>query len=662
MSYKSKVVAALLLVCAYGKGYSQRHDSHWQCHSVKSKLAGLKSAAKTTVAHPDEDKYDVKYVKLNVEMTNIATTIAGDVTTTAQVVAPTLDAYVFEMLPPLVIDSVLIDGVLHTSTVTGDTCRVTFGAPRTAGTMFTAQVFYHGTPESGTSFDIHGISTLQSPSWDNWATFTLSEPYSAKDWWPCKQSLRDKIDSADIWVTVDDSLKAGSNGLLQAVTPMGGGRSRYEWKERYPIDYYLISVAVARYTDYSFYMHFTGSADSMLIQNYVYDNPMTLPFFKNIIDSTEQQMNFFSSIFGRYPFWKEKYGHAMAPLSGGMEHQTMSTMGFFQSWLVAHELAHQWFGDNVTCGSWSDIVINEGFASYSEYLYIDHFRSRAQATADIRDRQDFVMEEPGGTLYVADTTSEGRIFSSRLSYDKGACVIHTLRHVINNDTYFFDLLRGWQTSRSNSTGTIMDFKDLTAAMIGNTINGVNMDTFFNQWFYKEGYPVFSARWNQTGNDVIVQLNQTTTVPSSVANFQVPLELRLRSATGDTTIRVLNNQASQGFHFKWSKTMTSLVTDPNHWLIDSVTSITRDASLGVQEMQFAAINIYPNPSATNWIADGIPANSVLTLTDVTGKLLWQSNNDGNTRITIPAHTLATGLYLLRISNEGVGEKVYKVVKG
>eukprot|EP01030_Chromulinospumella_sphaerica_P015185 gene15185-14982_t len=169
---------------------------------------------------------------------------------------------------------------------------------------------------------------------------------------------------------------------------MSGGRNRYEWKHRYPIDYYLVSASVARYVDYSFKMHLEGSADSMLIQNYVYDNPLTLPFFKNVIDSTGILVNYFSSIYGRYPFWKEKYGHCMAPLSGGMEHQTMTTLGYFQGWLVVHELGHQWFGDNVTCGTWRDIVMNEGFASYSEYLYYDKFYSHARALGEIVDWQD----------------------------------------------------------------------------------------------------------------------------------------------------------------------------------------------------------------------------------------------------------------------------------
>ncbi len=661
MKIVSKLTAALLVLTIGGSAYGQHDRKDWHCQSVKAKLQSIKNASKTTVASPEEDKYDVKYVKLNLQMTNVATTLSGDVTTVAKVTASSMSGYVFEMLPPLEVDSVKIDGTMQAVTSSGDVHTVSFPAPMAMGAMFTAQVFYHGTPVSGTSSDIHGISTLRSPSWDNWATFTLSEPYSAKDWWPCKQSLKDKIDSADIWITVDDSLKAGSNGLLQAVTPMGAGRHRYEWKERYPIDYYLISASVAKYIDYSYYMHFDDSPDSMLIQNYVYDNSGTLPFFKNIIDSTDEQVNYFSSIFGRYPFWKEKYGHAMAPLSGGMEHQTMSTMGFFQSWLVAHELGHQWFGDNVTCATWADIVINEGFASYTEYLYADHFRGRAAATADIRDRQRTVMSQLGGSVYVDDTTDEGRIFSSRLSYDKGACAIHTLRHIINNDTYFFDLLRAWQTSMKDSTGTIEDFKNLTKTLLGSNINGTSVDTFFEQWFYGEGYPMYDVRWNQAGSNVFVQIDQRTSVPSSVPLFKIPLELRLRSTTGDTIIRVVNDMPSQTYSFTWNKTTTSFAIDPNNWITDSLTSLMRQMNLGVAGFENTNINVYPNPTSTGWTVTGIPANSDFTLTDVTGKTIYNTRNGNDSKLEIPASRLVTGLYMLHVRNSGNAGVVYKLIK-
>jgi aminopeptidase N len=660
MNILSKSAVAILLFSMGGSAYGQ-HAHDWRCSNVKRNAKSERNAAKTTVASPEEDKYDVKYVKLNVDMTNISTTITADAITNATVVAPSMSAYVFELVPPLVIDSVLIDGANTSFTSAGDVHTVAFGSPKTMGTLFSAHVYYHGTPTSGSSFTTYGISTLRSPSWNRWVTFTLSEPYTAKNWWPCKQSLRDKIDSTDVWITVDDSLMAGSNGTLAAVTPVTAGRNRYEWKERYPIDYYLISLSAARYIDHSYYMHFSGSADTMLIQNYIYDNPGTLTSFQDVIDSTGYLVDYFSTIYGRYPFWKEKYGHCMAPISGGMEHQTMTTLGFFESWLVAHELGHQWFGDNVTCGSWADVVMNEGFASYSEYLYLDHFRTHAAAVADMRDRQDNVMSELGGTVFVDDTSGDARIFDSRLSYDKGACVIHTLRQVIDNDTYFFDVLRAWQTTMKDSTGTIDEFKNLTKTLLGSVVNGINIDTFFKQWFYGEGFPAYAVRWNKSGNDVYVQLSQGTSVPASVGLFKVPLDIRLRSPLGDTIIRVINDQHMHEFHFTWAKPMSSLTLDPNDWLTDSITSIVKDITLGVPGFFNANVKIYPNPATENWEVSGVPGETLAILTDISGKVLWRSESTAAGTLKVPAQQFATGLYILKISKTGYSEKAFKLLR-
>lgn len=653
----ARILLPLALILATGNAFAQSRPDHWKCGALHSSLA--REAARTTVAHPDEDKYDVKYVKLDVEMTNTSTTISGNVTTRAQVVSSGMSAYVFEMQPPLLADSVKINGILTTVATSGDTLTAALPATLAAGDIFTAQVFYHGTPISGTPANIKGINCLPSPSWGTRATFTLSEPYGAKDWWPCKQSLRDKIDSADIWITVDDTLKAGSNGLLQAVTNVAPGRSRYEWKHRYPVEYYLISAAVAPYVDYRTTMTFDGSTDTMLIQDYVYNNPATLPYFKNVIDSTALLVNYFSSIYGRYPFWKEKYGHCMAPLSGGMEHQTMTTLGYFEGWLVVHELGHQWFGDNVTCGTWRDIFMNEGFASYSEILYYDKYYSHNRALAEITEWQNNVMRQPGGALYVDDTTSKDRIFDRRLTYEKGACVIHTLRSVINNDTHFFDLLRAWQSVMADSTGTIENFRDLAITMLSPERGGVRFDSFFRQWLYGEGFPIYDMRWNQVGSDVYVHVSQSTSVPASVAKFDVPLELMLRSPTGDTLVRVANNQATQTFHFTWSKAMNALSPDPNQWLTDSISSIMRDVSLGYTSPALGQVHISPNPATDAWMVQGLPAGTTLSLADVTGRNLWSASVSLNTT-SIPAAHLPRGIYLLRISS-GEGERVMKVVR-
>jgi aminopeptidase N len=644
-----------ILLTASQLSFAQESAQKYPCASVKNK-----SAAKATVMDAAEENYDVKYLKLDLALTNQSVYIKGTVTTNAKTVVASFATYVFELDSALIIDTVLINGLSRPFTTAGDLRSVTLSSALGANTMFTAVVKYHGTPStSGTIFSgIGGINNMVSPSWGTRVTFTQSESYHAKEWWPCKQSLHDKIDSMDMWITVPDSMKAGSNGVLKAVTRTDSTHLRYEWKERFPIDYYLISASIAPYIDYSYYMHFTGSTDSMLVQNYVYPNPLTLPFFKSVIDSTGMMVDYLSALYGRYPFWQEKYGHCMAPLNGGMEHQTMTTIGFFEGWVVAHELGHQWFGDNATCGTWADIFMNEGLASYTEDLFIDHFHSHALFIDDMIKKQTDVLSVDTGSVFCDDTTSENRIFDGRLSYHKGACVLHMLRYLVNNDSTFFSIYRTYQQNFKNSTGTIADFANTVKTVAGPVVNGVDIDTFFNQWAYQQGYPTYSIYYNQVGTDITLRVDQFNPVVTSVPFFTTPLEILVHSSFGDTTVKILNNVPGQIIHFNWSKTMTTALLDPSHWLLYKLVYVAPDTTLvsGIKELPVTPVKIYPNPTSENWTVEGLPANSTLALSDVAGRVLWTGKNS-----PVPAENFSKGLYLLTVTNDDGKVATYKLIK-
>jgi aminopeptidase N len=627
------------------------------CASAKQQKHQRAPAQRGTIADPREENYDMRYIKLDIALTNTEASISGNALTHAVTKAP-MSSYVFELTNDLTVDSVKIDGMQRTFTHAGEVGVVTLPAALAANTMFEAQVFYHGTVNNGSGFFARGLRNVLSGAAQRRYTFTLGEPYAVKDWWPCKQALQDKIDSADIWITVADSLKAGSNGLLQQVTPLPGRRSRYEWKNSNPINYYLISASVGAYNEYSYYMHFNNSTDSMLIQNYL--SPNSLTQLKPVMDSIGLMINYYSSLFGRYPFWKEKYGHCQAPLGGGEEHQTMTTIGIFSSDIVPHELAHQWWGDHVTCGTWKDIWLNEGLATYAEYLHVEHF-SNADAANKMLIMHYLAMHErlqatpdPTGAVYVDDTTDEERIFSSRLSYNKGGAVAHMLRFEAGNDSLFFTLLRTYQQQFANGTATTAQLNSLATQIYGR-----NMDTFFNQWVYSSGWPKYDATWNQKNGIAIVQLNQTATGNYTAHKYSTPLEIKFTGPQGDTTIRVYTSDAATTFAISRTKPVTGIVIDPNNWLLDEAGLISRNNSLGIGGTTTMAQSVYPNP-VHDFLTISGSNGGILQITDVTGKLLLQQQLTQNTA-QADMRTLAPGLYLYRILKDGLLSSQGKIVK-
>jgi len=640
MCYSARNLILILIVLSATVSFAQKQRLN--CNHLKSHFAGKK-----TVDDSEENNYDIKYIKLDISVSNTSTSINGCCTTMAKVLATTLNRYVFELIPDYTIDSVLVNGVSCPYTTVADVRYATLSAPLSAGQMFTARVFYHGAATSGTPYSSLGINNfLDSPAMVR-LTFTLSESYHAKEWWPCKQSLQDKIDSADIWITVPSTLKAGSNGILDTVVAVDASHMRYQWKERNPIDYYLISLAVAPYTEHSYYMHFSGSSDSMLIKNYIYAlsaGEMTW------LDSVGYLVDYFSSIYGRYPFWHEKYGHCLAPIGGGMEHQTMTTLSSFDLSLVAHELGHQWFGDNVTCRTWSNIFANEGFASYTEDLFFEHFEGAYTLLADITQKQADVLMYDTGTIYCPDTT-EDRIFDYRLSYEKGACVLHMLRFFVGNDSLFFLAYRTYQANLAGTTGSIDDVKTAFETVLGPNVNGIRLDTFFNQWFYGQGFPIYRLYWYQLGSDVYLKLTQTTSVPSSVTFFPMLANIMLQSGSGDTLVEVLNNADTQFYHFNWGLPITGITFDPGHRLLYKMDGGARYypqlSASGNSSISPEHIVVYPNPVQDYWHLDGLQPGTDVRIFDCTGRLLIDKNSESLSDFQIYVGQLQSGVYIAKI---------------
>lgn len=603
---------------------------------------GRYAQRKTSVASPHENRYDVRHVKLDLALDNNSVAVSGVARTMAMVTEDNFTLYVCELNPFLYADSVIFNGQKAGFSREGDLLQVMTPLLQ-AGDMFSVVVYYHGVPPAGTVFSFQsGMNNATAEAWQAKVTYTLSEPYTAKDWWPCKQSLTDKIDSADIWITAPDSLMAGSNGVLEHISIIPGAKRRFEWKTHYPIDYYLLSVSVANYIDYSF-THALPGGEVVLVQNYIYNRSGILDTFRTKIDSTAQMLSLFSELFGTYPFYREKYGHCLSPLFGGMEHQTMTTLHHFNAPLVSHELAHQWFGNNVTCGTWRDIWLNEGFATYSEYLFFERYYEKEYARNYMLGIHNGILNDTntGGSVYLAtaDTVNPYRIFDTRLSYRKPAAILHTLRYLLG-DELFFKLLKEYQRKFTSGTATTSDFIALAETIYGNQLN-----TFFNEWIYGEGYPVYNVKWNQVGSRFILNISQSTTVPGSVPQYSTPVEVLLSSRQGDTVIR-LNNGMSQTKEFIFNSQITAVVFDPENVLLNKE-YVERDYMLGLEQGNNEPAFVYPNPATTEWTVANLLPTYELLLTDATGRIIWRASVSNNHPIVVPCKALSSGEYTLSV---------------
>jgi aminopeptidase N len=647
---KKQLLAFLLfptLVFAQEKNGSCAHvKAHANTHLKSNTFSDLQIA--------ETERYDVHYYFLDLNMTNTSTTLSGsgEIHALARVV---LDSALFEFYPTFTISQISVDGNPVAYNRTNSAVKVPVN--KNAGENFVIRVEYNGTPPTAATNPLGGggMTNASSPSWGNQVTWSLSEPFSAYEWFPVKQHLNDKADSCAVWLTVPTTCKGGSNGVLEQVTNSGNGTHRFEWKHRHPIAYYLISVAVAQYIEYNVTANPVGSGP-VFIQNFIYNNPNTLPNFQADIDETVDFMELFAELFGPYPFADEKYGHCMAPIGGGMEHQTMSTQGFFTNTLTAHELAHQWFGNNVTCRSWADIWINEGFASYSEYLMLADLYP-GQQVSDMLDRHNNIMSQIGGSVWVEDSLNDGRIFSGRLSYDKGAAIVHILRFQMNNDSLFFATLREFQEIYKDSAAIGTDFQE-----VAQNVTNMDFTNFMQEWYFGEGFPTYSVRWNDLGADLIIEINHTTSKPSVTPTFTNDLELRFdRVGVADTNYRFTITSNSNVFVIPNPGNMNNIISiDPSNWIINANGGIVKDPNFtaGIDDVNVEEVTIYPNPSNGTFTVNCDFKNAELIVIDTKGTPIKHETFSGSTTINICDY--ASGTYLLQIKDPNTERTIRRLI--
>jgi aminopeptidase N len=372
------------------------------------------------------------------------------------------------------------------------------------------------------------------------------------------------------------------------------------------------------------------------ILNYVF--PENLAVAQSATPDVIEQIQLFDSLFGPYPFADERYGHAQFGWGGGMEHQTMTFMGGWGYELMAHELAHQWFGDAVTCGSWEDIWLNEGFATYMAGLCYENLKPQYWRPYK-EGRIQNIVSQPGGSVFCTDTTNEGRIFSGRLSYAKGAMVLNTLRWVIG-DSAFFAACRNYLEDPGLAYGFA---KTPMLQTHMETASGRNLDWFFDDWYYGEGYPSYFISWSQALNlELTVSLFQTQSHPS-VSFFELPVPIRFSGAGQDTTIIFDHSFAGQSFSAWPGFAVDSLTFDPDLWII----SANNQTLAGLEDaIPAAEVKVYPNPAGEYVRVEiGRAGTFMVELMDLTGRTL--RSVELRNSVEADVKNLPSGIYLLMI---------------
>src|SRR5512133_1949379 len=583
-------------------------------------------------------EYDVLFYHLKLNISDTSTYISGSTVVTVKTLSGSFESFSLNFSSKLHTDSVTLDNRRVNFLHDNDTLKVLAGQ-LPIDTSVSIEVFYHGL---GKNYSTSGIYNQFSTLWNRNLTWTLSEPFSAFEWFPCKQSLTDKADYVYVFLSTDNSLKAGSNGLLTAEVPLPDNRVRYEWKSKYPIDYYLISFTVSDFTDYSFYATLRNG-DSVLVQNYIFSDNNYLEDNKYNIDKSEDLLALYSDLLGTYPFADEKYGHCLSPFSGGMEHQTMTTLIDFSFLLVAHEMFHQWFGDYVTCSSWQDIWINEGFASYGEYLADQYLVSQSEADRWINNTNQYVKSVPGGSVFIPENQagSENRIFNGRLSYKKGASIIHMIRQETGNDSVFFDALRTFLDKYKFGTASGEDLKNHL-----NEKTGKDFTQFFNQWYYGEGYPIHSIRWDYRNDTLYISSLQTTST-TKTSYFDVKLDFRAIQDQGDTLISFRQTAAFNEWQVYLPGNVTSLQADPYHWLLIDVS----DISVLPEIMTQTGFTIVPNPArykVTVKLNSPPVENYTIYLASSEGRIMMSRESSSQTE-EININQYPSGIYFVIIKN-------------
>ncbi len=553
----------------------------------------------------------------------------------------------------LVIDSVRLNSnnSVLSFTHSGNILTITLNRTYNSGESAEVKIYYRHNDVTDNSFYV-----------SNGMIFTDAEPEGARGWFPCWDKPSDKA-TIDLTAKVPGSARLGSNGRLND-SLVTGDTIYYHWISSNPVATYLtvMSARMNYNIDIIYWHKLSNPLDSIPIR--FYSNPGEQSGVNNAKSFMLNMMTYYSQMFGEHPF--EKNGFAsLNPqfIWGGMENQTLTSIcqNCWQASLLSHEFGHQWFGDMISPGTWADIWLNEGFATYCEALWLAYSGGyTAYKTRINSDASYYLGSNPGWPIYNPDwainTPPDNILFNQAITYDKGACVLHMFRYMVG-DTLFFNCIKSYATDKVNFKYQNAVTADFVTKM--NQVTGTDYTWFFSQWLYQPNHPVYANTYSFTnaggGNwNVNFQANQTQSNPPF---FQMPMDLKITFASGpDTTIRVMNNSNNQLFTFTFNRQPMTFTFDPNNDIVlKQGTTINGIINTGKQiPGKFSLYQNYPNPfNPATSIKFDIPKESLVKITifDLLGREVAvpvnQDVKPGSYSVDFDASNLASGIYYYKI---------------
>lgn len=636
------LIIFLIFTCSVYSQFDEVESFHKQ--ELKNKYLKYPNSA---FVYPGDSTIDATYYGLSLRIQTNPNKIIGNVRIKGKSLLSSLQTFYLDFNNNMSIDSIKQGGTSLSYSHNNNKISITLNGLLSLGGEFDIKIYYQGTPISG-GFGSFEFSSNQGLP----AIWSLSEPYGASDWWPCKDTPADKVDSADISLTVQSNLIAVSNGLLTSIVNNGDGTKTYNWSTKYRIAQYLISLAIANYFEYNTYFNYS-STDSMLIANYIY--PQYFEQLKPQLDKTAGMLELLSSLFGLYPFINEKYGHAQFGWSGAMEHQTISSMGAFSDAIIVHEMAHQWFGDLVTCKNWQNIWLNEGFATYTESLFREYTMGVQAYKEQIASRMN-TAKNAVGSIYVQDISSVNEIFNYERTYIKASIVLHMLRGILGDSLFFASLNNYLNTPGLRfNVATTEDFQNACEQT-----SGMDLNYFFSQWIYGVGYPRYTFSYSSEAlpnNLYKITLNINQQANSNPMFFTMPIQVKIISGTSDTIVTLFNNQQNQIFEVYHSLPPTSIIFDPENWILKNLNVSSTNENVNNISGYYLKQN-YPNPfNPSTTISYSLPEDNFVSLKvfDILGK---------EVAVLIDNEWKEAGVYNYQLSILSVGRQVdnYQLTSG